>query len=295
MALSLEKLLKRGPVLFDGAMGTRLVAEGLPAGHPPEEWNLSHPDKVRAVHHEYITAGSDMIEANTFGANRLRLARHNLADKLQPINREGAQLALHTAGESVLVAASIGPTGDFLEPYGSLTSEDAFHIFLEQVKIVREEGINLFHLETFGSTREASCALEAVHEAGGEAIVSFTFAPGRGGDLTTLLGETPEDVASVFRHVKIAALGTNCGTGTPEMREVVRRYRTVYSGTVSCRPNAGNPVAQGDTVSYPESPGDFYHAARDFLKHGAAILGGCCGTDGRYIAAIAQAMDRRGQ
>ncbi len=292
MVLMLKNLLHKGPVLFDGAMGTRLVAMGLAAGHPPEEWNLSHPKIVAEVHREYISAGSDMIETNTFGANRLRLARHDLTGKLETINREGTRLALKEAGEKTLVAASIGPTGEFLEPYGDLSEEEAFRVFLEQVKILREEGTAVFHLETFGSTQEALCALKAVEEVSGEAIVSFTYEAGRGGDLTTIFGETPEKVAAVFKKKNIAGLGANCGTGTSEMLEIMRRYRPVAGCTLSCRPNAGKPHPQGEKVTYPETPGDFYGAAKEFLKIGVSILGGCCGTDGRFIAEIAKAMGR---
>ncbi|HSV32159.1 MAG TPA: homocysteine S-methyltransferase family protein, partial [Atribacteraceae bacterium] len=169
----LNDLLTQRTILFDGAMGTRLQTLGLPPGHPPEEWNLSHPAEVFQVHQEYVDGGSQIIETNTFGANRIRLKRYALASRIRDLNQEGAHLAREAAGDRVIPAASLGPTGEFLEPYGDLTPEVVLDTYREQVQILRESGIELFHLETFSYSGEALLACQAVREAGGEVIASF--------------------------------------------------------------------------------------------------------------------------
>ncbi|MEN3183684.1 MAG: homocysteine S-methyltransferase family protein, partial [Atribacterota bacterium] len=233
----LWELLQERILVFDGAMGTRLQKLGLPAGHPPEEWNLSHPEEVLKVHVSYVEQGADMIQTNTFGGNRIRLARHGLGERLVDILREGVRLAQSALRPGVLLAASLGPLGEFMEPFGDLTEEKVRDTFGEAVRVLSEAGVRIFHLETFSYSREALLALEAVAASGSEAIVSFTFEP-RGGKMVTLLGETPEDIARLFRGKEGVVLGANCGTGIREALAIFEGYRKEHPGPFSAKPNA---------------------------------------------------------
>lgn len=287
-----RELLSQKILIFDGAMGTRLQKKGLPAGYPPEEWNLSHPETVREIHQSYVDAGADLIQTNTFGANRLRLQKYNLAEKIRDINRQAVSIARSTLKPGVVLLASIGPLGEFLEPFGDLTHQKARDTFREQVEILREAGIEFFHLETFNSSQEAILAFEAVHETGGKAMVSFTF-DRRGNKFATLLGETPESLVSTFSTLPILSLGANCGTGMKEMISIMAEYRKHHSQLfLSAKPNAGVPQLRGETVVYTETPEDFARGAIDLLALNVQIIGGCCGTDERYIKALKDATEK---
>jgi len=282
----LSEILKKEVVIFDGAMGTRLQKLGLPAGHPPEEWNLSHPEEITQVHRSYIEAGSTLIQTNTFGANRIRLERYHLEEKIKEIIHQAVQIAKSTLKEGVLLAASIGPLGEFIEPYGDLSLEKAQGAFLEQVELLQEEGIKIFHLETFSFSSEALLAWKAIKNSGNEAIVSFTFEKRSEERFTTLMGETPRQIVEVFKGEPIVALGTNCGGGMREIIEIARQYRESYSEPLSCKPNAGIPQVIEEKVVYTETPEHFTEGTKQLLKLGVNIIGGCCGTDERYIKAI---------
>jgi len=283
-------LLKERILVFDGAMGTRLQKLGLPPGYPPEEWNLSHPEAVLAVHRSYVDGGSDVIQTNTFGGNRFRLGRHGLAGRLKEILESAVAIARQACRPGTLLAASIGPLGEFLEPFGDLKEEDALEAFREVVRVFAEAEVRLFHLETFSSLREALLALEAVEEVGGEAIVSFTFEP-RGEDMVTLMGETPIKVARAFQGKPHVILGANCGTGIREALRIFEAYVREHPGPFSAKPNAGVPRVDQGAVVYDETPEDFFALAPRFFELNVRLIGGCCGTHEGHIAALRRACD----
>ncbi|BER92406.1 homocysteine S-methyltransferase family protein [Atrimonas thermophila] len=288
----LRERLKKGIVVFDGAMGTRLQERGLKAGHPPDEWNISHPEEVLAVHISYVEAGSDMIQTNTFGSNRLQLKRHGLEDRIKTINQKAVQIAKEALRENVLLASSIGPLGEFLEPFGDLTREKARDTFREQMEILREEGITIFHLETFSSLQEALIAVEVALELKAEIIVSLTFQKRGDGTFTTLMGETPQRVSFTLQDLPVAAIGSNCGTGIHEMLFLVQELRKHYQeGFISCKPNAGIPRIEGDKILYTETPQDFAQVTQELIKVPVNIIGGCCGTTAEHIKAIRKTVD----
>ena len=283
-------LLKERVLVFDGAMGTRLQQLGLPPGHPPEEWNLSHPEEVLLVHRSYVDSGSDVIQTNTFGGNRFRLGRHGLAGRFKEILESAVAIAWQACHSGTLLAASIGPLGEFLEPFGDLKEEDALEAFREVVRVFAGIGVRLFHLETFSSLREALLALEAVEEVGGEAIVSFTFEP-RGEGMVTLMGETPARVAQAFREKPHVILGANCGTGIREALRIFEAYAREHPGPFSAKPNAGVPRVDQGTVVYNETPEDFFTLAPRLFELNVRLIGGCCGTHEGHIAALRRARD----
>jgi len=237
-----------------------------------------------------VEAGSTIIQTNTFGANRLRLERYHLEGKIKEIIRQAVQIAKSTLKEGVLLAASIGPLGEFIEPYGDLSIEKAQEVFQEQIELLQKEGIRIFHLETFSFSSEALLAWEVIKNSGGEAIVSFTFEKRGEGRFTTLMGESPRQIVEIFKDEPVTALGANCGTGMKEIIEIARQYRETYSGSLSCKPNAGIPQVVEEKVVYTETPEDFERGTEQLLKLGVNIIGGCCGTDERHIAAIKKAI-----
>lgn len=286
----LYELLQEKIVVFDGAMGTQLQKRGLPPGHPPEEWNLSHPEEVTAVHKSYVQSGSDMIQTNTFGGNRYRLRRHRLSGRIKEINEAAVFLVRQAAQPGVLLAASIGPLGEFLEPFGEVSRQEAEEAFEEQIRILYEAGIRIFHLETFSFTEEALLALGVVERVGGEAVVSFTFEARGDGRLVTLMGEEPQTVARLFEGKKII-LGANCGTGIKEALRIFEEYRKEHPGPFSAKPNAGVPRLEGGQVVYDETPDNFSTLAPRLFEMGVRLVGGCCGTHEGHIAALRRAVD----
>ncbi|MDK2897565.1 MAG: hypothetical protein PWP04_1685 [Candidatus Atribacteria bacterium] len=287
-----EALTQKKIMVFDGAMGTRLQEIGLPAGCPPEEWNLSHPDEVASVHRSYVDAGSDLIQTNTFGANRIRLKRAGLDDKLEEINRQAFLIAQKSKKQETLLAASVGPLGEFIQPYGDLSPAEAKTVFSEQMTILYNLGIRIFHLETFNSLEEAQIAIQVAQQLGGEVIASFSFQPRGGNVFTTLMGENPQTISQTMANQPISALGANCGTGIKEMIEIIRIYREHYPGFISCKPNAGIPQLIEGKLTYTETADDFKRGAHQLVQLRTNLIGGCCGTNQDYISAIRAAIDQ---
>lgn len=286
----LKDLLAKKKLVFDGAMGTRLQKAGLPAGHIPDEWNISHPNNVYEIIRSYVEAGSDIIQTNTFGSNRLRLKKYGLEGKIIEINRQAVKIAREALNSNTLLCGSLGPVGDFIEPYGDLTKKDVQEVFKEQVEILLSEGVTIFNLETFISSIESLIATETILELGGEVISSFTFEPREDGQFTTLMGETPEKIVQIFQSYPITALGANCGTGMKQMIKIAGIYRTYYPGYLLCKPNAGIPKVQDDQVFYTETPEDFAEGTRELLNLNINIIGGCCGSTEKHIQAIAKVV-----
>ena len=222
----LANLLSKKNLVLDGAMGTRLQKAGLPAGHLPDEWNISHPNLVYNIIHSYVEAGSDIVQTNTFGSNRLILKKYGLEGKINEINRQAVKIAREALDSSTLLCGSLGPVGDFIEPYGDLTKKEVQDVVKEQVEILLSEGIEIFNLETFISSVESIAATETILELGGEVISSFTFEPRDDGRFTTLMGETPEKIAHIFQSYPIAVLGANCGTGMKQMIKIMSANTT---------------------------------------------------------------------
>ena len=286
----LANLLSKKNLVLDGAMGTRLQKAGLPAGHLPDEWNISHPNLVYNIIHSYVEAGSDIVQTNTFGSNRLILKKYGLEGKINEINRQAVKIAREALDSSTLLCGSLGPVGDFIEPYGDLTKKEVQDVVKEQVEILLSEGIEIFNLETFISSVESIAATETILELGGEVISSFTFEPRDDGRFTTLMGETPEKIAHIFQSYPIAVLGANCGTGMKQMIKIAGAYRSYYPGYLLCKPNAGIPKVQGNQVLYTETPEDFAKGTKELLNLNINLIGGCCGTTEKHIRAIADVV-----
>lgn len=286
-----EMLLTKKPVLFDGAAGTELQKRGLPVGKPSPLWNIERPALVEQLHLDYIDAGSQVVETNTFGANRKRLELEELGGRVEEINRRGAEIALSAASGKALVAGSVGPLGVLIEPFGELSREEANEVFTEQLGALVAAGIELVLIETMISLDEALLALKAARGAGGKTVgVTLTFEVGLQG-ARTVFGEPPALAAQKLKEAGADFVGSNCGRGFDEMLIVATDMRKATGLPLLIQPNAGLPEYANDAISYPGTPGQFAEFARNILALGIEFVGGCCGTTPEHIRAAKMVQD----
>jgi 5-methyltetrahydrofolate--homocysteine methyltransferase len=289
---SIQRRIASGPpVLFDGAIGSRLIQIGLPAGTPPEAWVLSHPERIAAVHREYVEAGSEVIAACTFGGNRTRLERAGLADQCIKINTEAVMLARQAASGLCWIAADLGPMGEFLQPHGPLTPGEAHRIFLEQADILARAGMDFFLLETHYDLREARICLAACREAAPQIpiAVSMTFNRKKRGCFT-VMGDEAAQSLRVLHEEGAFLVGSNCTLESEEMVELAKLLLGEVKAPLLFQPNAGAPQITSEGIHYPQDSATFAHHIGEIAKLGARAVGGCCGTDGTYIKAMADML-----
>jgi methionine synthase / methylenetetrahydrofolate reductase(NADPH) len=281
------------PMLGDGAMGTVLNSRGITFERCFDELNLIDPELVASIHRSYIEAGSEIIQTNTFGANRYKLASHGLEDKVQEINQVGAELARQVVGSSgkdVLVAGDIGPLGVRLAPFGRVQAEQARHSFKEQISALAEAGVDLLIIETISDVHEIEAAISAAREVCDLPIVaSMTFTR----DDRTILGDAPALVAQKIWECGADVIGINCSGGPAQVYRILKQMQAaIPAARFSVMPNAGWPEQVGGRVMYPANPGYFGDYVNAFCKAGALLVGGCCGTTPAHIAAMRLALDQ---
>jgi homocysteine S-methyltransferase len=287
-----DSLLDRGTVLFDGAMGTELMARGVDGDRCLEELNLSQPALVRAIHHDYIAAGADVIETNTFGANWFRLGEHYLEAQVKEINQAGARLALearNASGRQVLVAASVGPLGRPIEPIGSIKLSSAERIYREQLDALLGAGVDVIVFETFTALAELEIAVRIARELSPQTPVLAQMSFDQDG-----LGGAEgiaETVVRALQPLGVKAVGVNCGSGPQDALEAAQALISAGAENVSVMPNAGLPERVGGRLLYASGPDYFADYARRFKAAGIRIVGGCCGTNPQHVAAMRAALD----
>jgi 5-methyltetrahydrofolate--homocysteine methyltransferase len=276
-------------LVADGAMGSLLSTRGLPAGMVPDWFNLENPGEVRKAHEEYVSAGADIIFTNTFCATRRRLAEFGLADKIRGINEAGVKLAREAAGECVLVAGDIGPSGEYVLPVGSQTFGDAYDNFREQAEVFARAGVDLIVIETMSDIRELKAALTAVRDVfSGPVLASMTFSEGS----RTVTG-TPSSVAAVVMDAMGAdIIGANCSTGPEGLTSVIAEMACYTSKPLAVMPNAGLPYLDGDETVWDMTPKEFGGFGPKFAELCVAVVGGCCGTTPAHIAELSRAVAR---
>jgi methionine synthase I (cobalamin-dependent)/5,10-methylenetetrahydrofolate reductase len=285
----LDELLERGPVLFDGAMGTELNARGVPVGQCLEEVNLTQPALVLGIHRDYIAAGADVIETNSFGANRFGLGEFYLERRVREINLAAARIATearNNSGRRVLVAGSMGPLGRPIEPVGAIKRSSAERIFSEQAAALVEGGVDLLVLETFTSLGELEAAVEAVR----------TTAP----DIPVLAHMSFDDEANpaqaaaalvrALEPLGVSGIGANCGSGPSAALEVTAHLAAAGAPNISVMPNAGLPQRVGGRLVYSTGPKYFAEVAERLVGAGARIVGGCCGTGPEHVALVRERL-----
>jgi methionine synthase I (cobalamin-dependent)/5,10-methylenetetrahydrofolate reductase len=282
--------LERRVLLADGAMGTLLRDRGVPTSACLDEQNLSNPELVRSVHEEYLTAGAEIIETNTFGANRLRLRSFGLAEQVRAINARGVELAREAMRDrhQAFVAGAIGPVGVGLAGGGDITLKQAHRAFVEQAQALAEAGADLVVLETFATLAEAREAVAAVREVARElpivALITFQR------DGRTWTGEEPAEVARELHNSGADVVGVNCVAGPQAALDIIEEMAKATKVKLAALPNAGNPRVTEREVTYPVTPRVFAEYVPRFIGAGCAIIGGCCGTTPEHIAAMRDAL-----
>jgi 5-methyltetrahydrofolate--homocysteine methyltransferase len=288
----LETLLAtRSFLLLDGAMGTMLQDSGLDDGGAPELWNVERPDVVTAIHERYLQAGAQVITTNTFGGTRPRLAMHGLEDRVEELSRAAAELARAAAQPyGALVAGDLGPTGELLDPLGTLTQSEAQGLFAEQLRGLVAGGIDLVLVETMSDLAEAAAAVRAAQEVAADLPVVATLSFDT--NLRTMMGVTPAAAVTALGALGVVAVGANCGRGPAEMELIVEQMASVRPDGLRlvAQSNAGLPVLVGDHFAYDKSPDDMAEHARRLRAAGVDLIGACCGSTPEHVDAMREAL-----
>lgn len=286
-----DLLHEREFLLADGATGTNLFAMGLESGEAPEAWLLQHPDRVQALHQSFVDAGSDLFLTNTFGGTRHRLKLHGLDDQVTSLNRLAAQIARDVAdkaGRRVLVAGSVGPTGEILAPLGKLDKADAVDSFKEQIEGLVEGGIDLVWIETISAPDELEAAAEAARSFDVPVCATMSFdSAGR-----TMMGLTPRAFASLATDFNLDGFGANCGVGAADLMSSVLGFADASpSQPIIAKANCGIPSYEDGKIVYSGTVEQMAAYAQLARAAGAKIIGGCCGTKPEHVAAMRKSLD----
>lgn len=288
----IARLQEGAPLLSDGAMGTMLQDAGLTDGGAPELWNVNAPEKVKAIYQGYIDAGSKIISTNTFGGTSARLKLHKLQDRVRELNEAGVRLAKEVAEPAgVLVAASVGPSGELIEPLGELTLEEAIEIFAEQAEGLEAGGADFILVETMSDLREVEAAVKGAQKATDLPVaITMTFDT----NFHTMMGVSPAHAVQTLSRWGIQVIGANCGNGPGEIEAVMtemvqNRPAGIY---LMAQSNAGLPQYKQGVISYDGTPAVMANYAVRMRNLGVDIIGGCCGTTPTHLEAMSKALDR---
>ncbi|MGI9350624.1 MAG: betaine--homocysteine S-methyltransferase [Rhizobiaceae bacterium] len=285
-------IAEKGVLLADGATGTNLFEMGLEAGGAPELWNDEKPDNIRKLHQDFVDSGSDIILTNSFGGTRHRLKLHDAQDRVHELNKKAAQIAREIAdntSHTIIVAGSVGPTGELLAPLGSLTYEACVEAFAEQMAGLKDGGVDVLWVETMSSPEEIKAAAEAAARVKMEYVFTASFdTAGR-----TMMGMLPEDIHGVVdQDTKPLAVGANCGVGASDLlSSILDITRSDPDALVVAKANCGIPQIKGDTVEYTGTPELMHDYTKLAINAGARIIGGCCGTSCDHLKQMRVAID----
>lgn len=288
-AAQFAALITARPLVVDGGWGTELQRLGLGVGIAPEKWNLDAPDNVRKVAAAYVDAGADIILTNTFGGCSIKLKDYGLEGQAHEINRRATELSKEAAGQRAQVFASIGPCGK-LVLMGDVDEDELETSFSKQAEALAEGGADGIVIETMADLEEASIALAAARKTGLPVVVSLVYDSGAEGD-RTMMGVSPEQAGERLAEEGASALGANCGQGIDGFVPLVRKMGAASSLPVWAKPNAGLPEVVDGKVHYRQTPLDFAAKTQELLRAGAKFVGGCCGTNPAFIAAIRQSIE----
>ena len=282
-----EEFLKENLVLLDGAMGSLIYEKGVFIDKCYDELNLSRPELIRSIHEEYIMAGANVIESNTYGANRFKLKSHNLLEQMGEINRKGVELARSAAGEKAYVAGSMGPSGQEMEPWGEISLDDVFKAYAEQAAFLQEEGVDLFILETFQDIREMEQAISAIKSVSKLPVVAMMTV---GEDGLSRYGVDLEDIIGRLHNSEASVIGLNCTVGPKPMLDFLEQISGLSAKPLCIMPNAGRPQYTDGRMIYMSTPEYFSVYTRRFIDKGVRMLGGCCGTTPDHISKMANSL-----
>ncbi len=284
----IERLMAQVPVLTDGAWGTELQNRGLGAGECPDVWNVKHPDCVEEVARAYVEAGSRVILTNTFGANRIALERHGLANRTREINRAGVEISWRAANGRASVFASMGPSGKLLWS-DEVTETELREAFAEQAAVLAEAGADALVVETMSDLGEARLAVLAACATGLPVVACMAFDSGRH-KTQTMTGATLQEAATALTAAGADVIGANCGQGIEHYLELYKGLASATDRPIWLKPNAGSPELVGYRTVYRATPEEFAGSACALVEAGASFLGGCCGATPAFIRALAEVL-----
>ncbi len=288
-----ELIAEKGVLMADGATGTNLFEMGLESGDAPELWNEDHPDRIEKLHQGFVDAGSDIILTNSFGGSRHRLKLHNAQDRVFELNKKAAEIACKVANSvdrRVIVAGSVGPTGELFIPLGALSYEAAVEAFAEQIEGLKAGGAEVAWIETMSATEEIRAAAEAAVKVGLPFVYTGSFdTAGK-----TMMGLHPKDIHGVAKDIGDGpvAVGANCGVGAPDiLASLLDMSAADPDALITVKGNCGIPEFKGTEIHYSGTPPLMADYARLAIDAGAKIIGGCCGTSCEHLSAIRKAID----
>lgn len=287
-------LLKKRTVLFDGAMGTTLIAHGLAAGECTESWNLTKGEVIKKIHADYLESGADVIQTNTFGGNRLKLKAFGLEDRLTQVNRQAVRLARQVCPPDRYVAGDIGPTGQFLPPVGTSTPEELAGTFREQAEILAAEGVDLFVVETMYDLQEIALAVRAVRSVSDLPIVATVTFERKPRGFFTIMGNTVADCVGELAAAGADVVGSNCGLGSDDMAHLAPIFRESTDLPILIQPNRGQPEMVQGHLTYQQDPQAFAEDVVRIVKAEIEAVGGCCGTTPEFISLIHRRLTEEG-
>lgn len=280
--------VRTGKILVsDGAWGTFLQQKGLKPGECPEQWNVTRPNDVLDIARSYFDAGADMVETNSFGGSRFKLAKYGFEDKVFEFNKAAAEISRQAAGPDRYVLGSVGPTGKLLL-MEEVTEDELYEAFKEQSMALEAGGVNAIMIETMTDLDEARIAVKASKEnTACEVFCTMTFEKIIGGGFRTMMGISPSEMAEALVEAGADLIGTNCGNGMEDMIGMVKEIRSVNATIpVLVHANAGMPRLENGVTTFPETPDDMASRVKDIISAGANIVGGCCGTTPAHIGKV---------
>jgi 5-methyltetrahydrofolate--homocysteine methyltransferase len=288
----LEQLQKGCVFVADGAMGTLLMERGLQAGNPPESLNLEQPGVLEQVAGEYLNAGADIVQTNTFGASRLKLAQYALDRRVEQINANAVTAVKNAVQGRAYVSGSCGPTGQFLKPFGDIEPQEMADVFEDQISVLVAHGVDIICIETMTDLKEATIAVSAAKRIAPAVPVmaTMTFEQISKG-FFTVMGVSIRDAVKGLLKAGADVVGSNCGNGIEKMILIAQHMKKYTDSPIIIQANAGMPVLKDDKVFYPETPEFMAEKACELLGLGVSIIGGCCGTTPAHIRALRKAVD----
>jgi 5-methyltetrahydrofolate--homocysteine methyltransferase len=290
MTHALLELADRRTVIFDGAMGTMLMAAGLPAGENPVTWNLDNGELVGGIHRQYYEAGSDAVHTNTFLGNPLKLHQSGLLEKTALLNEEAAKIARKVCPEGKFVAGDMGPTGQFMKPLGELSPEEAEESYFRQAEALLTGGVDFISIETMFSLEEALSALRGAKRLGDILVIAaMTYNRTKKG-FFTMMGEGVAQCVAALEEAGADVIGSNCTLGSADMIDLTKEITAVAQKPVLIQPNAGQPVTRKGITSYEQHPAEFAEHGKAIREAGAQMIGGCCGTNADFIRELVKAL-----
>jgi 5-methyltetrahydrofolate--homocysteine methyltransferase len=290
MRTAFLKKLEEKTIIFDGAMGTMLMAAGYASIKTPILLNLEQPDLVTDIHSRYYAAGADVVITNTFGGNPFKLAADGLEQQMVDLNRRGVELTRKVCPEDKFVAGDIGPCGKMLKPLGDVSQEAVQENFFLQAEILIKAGVDLITIETMYSLEEALAAVQGVRKAGDILLLaSITFTKTKNG-FFTMMGETVSQCVSDLADAGVDMVGTNCTLNSADIIDLTKILRDATPKPILIQPNAGKPVTRKGLTFYEQTPSEFATDAAKIVEAGADMIGGCCGTTPEFIQATSAEM-----